>query len=649
VESERPRWVVLALGLALLTLAAYSGATALGYVSLDDPQYVSANPLVLRGLTLEGLRYALTTTDLGNWHPLTWISHMAVAEVAGAAPAAHHATNVALHVACVVLLFAFLRKTTAAPWASALAAGLFAVHPMHVESVAWVAERKDVLSTAFWLLAMLAHARWALSRQSAWRWWTAAAMALGLMSKPMLVTLPLALLLLDVWPLRRTRAGESFLALAAEKLPLFVLSAAASAVTLWAQGAEGALEAIEPPGLIVRLANALRACGVYLAQTLWPVDLAVFYPYPDPVPAAQVALSAAALAALSAVAWNAARRAPWLTVGWLWFLVTLLPVIGLVQVGAQAHADRYVYVPHVGLFAALAFGSAQLAARGPLARALTCAVGVAAIAACALLTRAQVALWRDDRALFEHAIAVTGGSPVAHDALGRSLQQAGELEAAIEHYRAAIALRPGFASAWVNLGTALDASGDPSGALKSFERATQEAPELAEAWVNLGGALGRAQRSGEAAAALARALELDPTNPGALLNAALNDYLRGERASSIAHFRRALEADPGLVAHDQALLFAQVMATDPDPQARDGELAVALARAALARRGERDVPSLEVLAAAEAERGRFAEAVARCQAALDAALANGMQQDSDRLRMALGLYQAGQPLRLRSP
>ncbi len=643
-EPAQALVLALALGLALLTLAAYSGSRALGFVSLDDPQYVATNPIVLRGLTSEGLRYAFTTTDLGNWHPLTWLSHMAVAQFAGAAPAAHHAVNVALHMGCVLLLFAFLLQTTRAPWPAAFAAGLFAVHPLHVESVAWVAERKDVLSTLFWLLAMLAHARWAATERRAWWWGTIAAMALGLMSKPMLVTLPLALLLLDFWPLRRFGRVSSA-RLVVEKLPLFALAVAASAVTLWAQAAEGAMQAIERPSVGLRLANAVRSCGVYLLQTVWPVDLAVFYPYPDSIPASDVALAALALAAFSAGAWLAVRRAPWCTMGWLWFLVTLLPVLGLVQVGAQAHADRYAYVPHIGLFAALAYGIQRLAARGTLARFSNVAMSLAALSACTVLTRAQVSPWQNDHVLFEHTIAAAGGSPVAHDALGRALQAEGKLGPAMEHYRAAIQLRPSYASAWVNLGTALDASGDAPGALASFETAAQAAPELVEAWVNLGSALGRAQRPAEAAAALDRALALDPDNPGALMNSALNDFLRGAPARAAEHFRRAVAVDPALRDDDQALVFAWMLATDSDAAARDGELAAEIALAALERRGARDIQALEVLAAAEAERGRFEAAIERARAALAAAESSGVQQHAALLRAELELYRAGRPMR----
>ena len=649
-RRRRRATAAVAVGLIALTLAAYGGVGELGFVSLDDPQYVSANPVVLRGLTPEGLRYAFTTTDLGNWHPLTWLSHMAVAQLAGADPSAHHVANLLLHLTCVLLLFAFAVRTTGALWAAALAAGVFAVHPAHVESVAWVAERKDVLSTVFWLLGMLFHARWAQSGRRGWSVATAVALALGLMSKPMLVTLPVALLLLDVWPLRRWRptAADGGLGagrLVLEKLPLFALALVAGLVTMWAQAAEGAMDAMQPPALGMRLANAVRSVGIYLAQTVWPHDLAVFYPYPAALPLVQVVLAAAAIVVLSGAAIALARRAPWLLVGWVWFGLTLAPVLGVLQVGSQAHADRYVYVPHIGLFLALAFGLERLTAGLRAVRPARIGLAVVLFAAGALATRTQVALWRDDRTLFEHAIEVTGGSHIAHDNLGRALQSEGLVDEAIEQYRAAIGLRPDFASAYVNLGTALEAKGDLPAAEESYREATRRAPRFAEAWVNLGAALGRGRDHDAAAEALERALELAPDDPAAHMNAAINDLLRGQRASSVAHFRAAVRARPELGRDDQALMFAWMMATDPDEAVRDGELAATIAAAAVQRGGGRNPAALEVLAAAEAERGRYEEAAQWAQRALELARSGAPAELVARLEVALRAYRAGRPLR----
>jgi tetratricopeptide (TPR) repeat protein len=641
----------LGAGLLLLTLAAYWRVGALGFVSLDDPQYVSANPVVLRGLSAEGLRYAFTTTDLGNWHPLTWLSHMLVVELWGVEPGAHHVANLVLHLGCVALLFWFAWRTTRALWAAALAAGVFGVHPLHVESVAWVAERKDVLSTLFWLLAMLAHVRWAETGRRRWYGATAAALALGLMSKPMLVTLPLVLLLLDAWPLRRWRGtassgGATGGRLVIEKLPLLALSVTAGAITLWAQSAAGAMGALESPSLGLRLTNALRSTGIYLLQTLWPTQTAVFYPYPNEVPGLQVALAAVAIAGLTVLALALRRRTPCWAFGWLWFLLTLAPVLGIVQVGAQAHADRYVYVPHIGLLLGVAFGLERLTAGLRRVRAVRFFLALGLLAGGFEATRLQVEVWRDDRRLFEHAIEVTGGSYLAHDYLGRALQAEGRLDEAIAQYRASIRLHPRFASAHVNLGNALEASGDSAGALESYRQATQHAPELAEAWVNLGAALGRAARYEEAATALARALELAPGDPAAHMNAALNDLLRGHGAGATEHFREAVRLQPELASEDQALIFAWRMATDPDPAARDGDCAATIAADALERSGGRGLQALEVLAAAEAERGRFDDARRLAEQALDLARPAGLAEVTARLEAALQAYRSGKPLRI---
>jgi tetratricopeptide (TPR) repeat protein len=406
------------------------------------------------------------------------------------------------------------------------------------------------------------------------------------------------------------------------------------------------MQAIAPPGPGMRVANALRSVGVYLLQTVWPHDLAVFYPYPASVPLVQVALAGAAVLALSALAFALARRAPWIPVGWLWFLLTLAPVLGLVQVGAQAHADRYVYVPHIGLFLGLAFALERLTDGLPRSRWVRYGVALLLLGAGLRATRAQVEVWRDDRSLFEHAVAATGGSHLAHDYLGRALQAEGRLDEAMAQYRASIGLRPDYASPYVNLGTALEASGDAAGAIESYRRATEVAPDLAEAWVDLGGALGRAREPEQAAAALERALELAPDDPIAHMNAALNDLLRGHRASSAAHFRAAVEARPELGRDDQALLFAWMMATDPDPAVRDGGLAAAIASAAVERSGGRNPMALEALAAAEAERGRFVEAIARAEQALRLVRPAGAGELAARLEAELQAYRAGKPLRV---
>jgi hypothetical protein len=482
--------LVLGAGLVLLTLAAYLPALRNGFVNLDDGFYVTANPQVRQGITAASVAWALTANVANNWHPLTLLSHLLDVQLFGLDPAGHHATSLLLHLANVLLLFAVLRGMTrgmtGAPWRSAMVAALFAVHPAHVESVAWVAERKDVLSALFWILAMGAYGRYA-RRPSPGRYLLVALMMiLGLTAKPMVVTLPFALLLLDVWPLERL--GLGWKRLIVEKLPLLALSAAASLVTLRYQ--RTSLAPLDLVPWSFRLANAAVSYASYLGKLLLPRNLAVFYPIPLAIPAWQVAGAAVLLAALTAFAVWKARQAPWLLVGWLWFLGTLVPVIGLVQVGRQAMADRYTYLPSIGLFVAIVWGIAELAGdsvgteafflplqgearRGPQRSGLRSApllasprsgwrktLKVAAMAVIALLatgTWMQAGTWKDSITLYHHALAVTRGNYVAHVGLAKALVAKQDWAGAAEQYRAALALRPGLREARAGLDAMLRA------------------------------------------------------------------------------------------------------------------------------------------------------------------------------------------------
>lgn len=437
--------VLLAAALALLILLAFLPVLGNGFVNLDDGHYVTRNFWVRKGLTRGGLAWIWTANVANNWHPLTVLSHMLDCQIFGLVPAGHHLTSLFLHLANVLLLFEVLRRMTGAVWRSAAVAALFGVHPLHVESVAWVAERKDVLSAFFWILAMGAYARYAL-RPSLGRYLLVAlAMALGLMAKPMVVTLPFVLLLLDVWPLGRLRFepgwGRRLARLAVEKLPLLGLSAAASLVTLQYQTTS--LVDLEVVPWKLRLANAAVSYAAYLGKLLLPRNLAVFYPLPLEIPAWKAAGAAALIAVLTALAVWRARKAPWLLVGWLWFLGTLVPVIGLVQVGRQAMADRYTYLPSIGLFLAACWGLAELAGDRAGRRAVLAAASVMAILALAAATRAQVRHWSDSVALFQHALEVTEDNYVAHIGLAKALATERDWAGAAEHYRAALALRPG--------------------------------------------------------------------------------------------------------------------------------------------------------------------------------------------------------------
>jgi protein O-mannosyl-transferase len=461
VTAGRRLSLALGAALALLTLAAWLPALGNGFVNLDDPYYVTAQPHVLPGITRAGLAWAATAKVASNWHPLTMLSHMLDCQLFGLDPAGHHATSLLLHLANVLLLFEVLRRMTGAAGRSAAVAALFAVHPTHVESVAWVAERKDVLSALFWILAMGAWARYARRPSSGRYLLVALLMILGLMAKPMVVTLPFALLLLDVWPLGRLHLGWKRLAI--EKLPLLALSAASSLITLRYQ--QTSLAPLDVVPWSLRAANALVSYVAYLGKLFLPRDLAVFYPIPLAIPGWRAAGAALLLVALTALAVWRARREPWLLTGWLWFLGTLVPVIGLVQVGRQAMADRYTYIPSIGLFLAVVWSVAELARAR---RAVLATAAVVVILALAAITRVQVGYWSDSATLFRHALAATGdGNYLAHIGLGKALMGEKDWDGAAEQFRAVLARYPYMREARAGLETVLRAKEEGSCCTKS--------------------------------------------------------------------------------------------------------------------------------------------------------------------------------------
>ncbi|HET9317332.1 MAG TPA: hypothetical protein VFQ51_17205, partial [Vicinamibacteria bacterium] len=449
----------LALAGALAVLAFLTFLPALGHDFLvyDDDQYVTANPGVRGGLSAAGVRWAFTTGHAANWHPLTWLSHMADVATWGLLPRGHHLTNVALHALNAAVLFLALLRLTSAPWRSALVAALFAVHPTRIEAVAWVAERKELLSALLGFLTLLSYAAWAQRRGRGQPWAALALFAAGLMAKPMLVTLPFVLVLLDVWPLRRVSIDERpWPALAravAEKAPFLALAAASSAVTFLVQRAGGAVGTLENYPLGVRVANALVAYAGYLRRLFWPVGLAVFYPHPGrSLTAAAIAGAALLFGGLCAAAWILRRRRPYLFVGWFWFAGMLVPVIGLVQVGFQALADRYAYVTFVGLFVALVWLAAAGVERAPSwLRPVAAAAGVALVAACVLQTRGELAHWQDSETLFSRALEVTSGNYVACQNLAHHLNEKNRPAEALPLLEEALRLRPRYPEARVNL------------------------------------------------------------------------------------------------------------------------------------------------------------------------------------------------------
>ena len=475
--------LLASLLLVAATLFAYGPLGENGFVRFDDPVYITENPRVAEGITAEGVRWAFATGHAANWHPLTWLSHMLDCELFGLDPAAHHRTGLLLHAASAVVLFLWLASITRAPWKSLFVAGVFALHPLHVESVAWAAERKDVLSTLLALLALWAWTSW-VRRGGRWRYGLSLGLyAFGLLAKPMLVSLPLVLLLLDRWPLERAAKLR-------EKVPFFVFAALSAAITLIAQRAGGSMERLPDIPLALRAGNAFVSYAAYLVQAVWPTGLGVFYPYPlEGIPVWKIATAGAFVWIATVLAWRARQR--WIAFGWLWYLVTLLPVIGLVQVGRQAMADRYTYLPLVGPSILAAFGLAALTAAWKHGAALRIAAGCAALAGCVALTRAQVRTWKDDVSLFGHACAVTGPNFLAQYAYAGALHRAGRDEESIAAYRRGLEIHPDFTDQRNLFGGLLESRGDLDGAIEQYRASVAIDPSLPEAHALLGAALAR--------------------------------------------------------------------------------------------------------------------------------------------------------------
>ena len=535
--------MAIAGSLVAVIVLVYAQVGGHAYLNLDDDVYVTRNPWVRNGLSWASVRWAFTTVHEAYWIPLTWLSLMLDCQLFGMSAPAHLLENVALHAIDSVLLYALLVTMTGAVWRSAWVAALFALHPLHVESVAWVAQRKDVLSTLFWMLATLAYVRYA-RRPSAGRYLLVALpFGLGLLAKPMLVTLPLSLLLLDYWPLARRDRGVGTLML--EKLPLLALSAAAAAVTLFTQSGAGAVPALASLAPGDRLANALTNYALYIGKIVWPARLAVFYPL-APADPAFAAAAGVLLAVVSAGAVALARREPYLVVGWLWFLVTLLPVIGFVQVGGQQIADRYTYVPSIGLFVMAAWGAPRLLASPRRGTVPLLASGMATIAAAAFLTWRQVPYWQDGITLFARAIAVTERNFLAHNNLGEALAAAGRSEEAATHYAEAARIHPGYAPARNNVGLILANQGRYAEAEQEFRAALARSPRSALTESNLATTRARLGDYDDAIAHYRRALELEPTNP--ITHASLADTLAilGRLDEAIQHYEEAvrLSTDP---------------------------------------------------------------------------------------------------------
>ena len=613
--DDRRRSIFICLGLALAVLAVYGRLCDCDFVALDDGDYVTANEMVKRGVSWEGLVWAFSTSHASNWHPLTWLSHMVDFQLYGFNAAGHHLTSLLLHAANSILLFLLLQRMTRAPWRSALAAALFALHPMHVESVAWISERKDVLSTLFWMLTVWAWVRyveeWKSGRTRAGVCYLGSVLffALGLMAKPMLVTLPFILILFDYWPLRREAAP--FARRLAEKTPFFIMAGASCGMTLWAQRQGGAVISLGYLPVADRLENMAVAYVRYIEKTFWPAHLAVFYPMPDRWPDWQIAGAGAVLALVTGwVVWRA-RAQRYLVTGWLWFLGMLAPVIGLVQVGSQSMADRYHYLASVGLFIMVIWAAGEWVPR--FGARLPAILGSLAVAGCMLATPWQVRYWKNSVALFAHAAATTENNAIIEDYLGSALGEEGRTEEAMAHLRQALTLAPGFAQAHYDLGNVLLQLGRADEAIPQFQETLRVRPNSAEAHRQMGNALRQA----------------------------------GSMAAAIGQYEKALAIRPDDI--QTAGTLAWVLATSPDASLRNGATALTLALRADRLSGGQNPVVLGTLAAAYAEVGKFSDAIPTVQRALSLAAAQGNSALAGALQGQLELYRARSPFRETEP
>ena len=604
----KPRWqaVSVCICLAVLTWIVFGQTLWHDFTNYDDPRYVYENTKITSGLSVSGIAWAFTHIHSMNWHPLTTISHMLDCQLYALRPGWHHFTNVLLHTIAVLLLFLALQQMTGAFWQSAFVAAVFAIHPLRVESVAWIAERKDVLSGVFFMLMLLAYVHYVRSPSVRRYLVVVFVLACGLMSKPMLVTLPFVLLLLDYWPLDRIRGQLRRRML--EKIPLIALSAISSVATFVAQ--KGAVGWTEQLPILERIDNAVVSYVLYIWQMLWPLRLAVFYPHPENrLPLWEIICSLLFLISISVVAIALRKQRPYLITGWFWYLGMLVPVIGLVQVGWQGRADRYTYLPQIGLYIAVTWAAADLTALWRHRRAIVSTAATLAVGLLSLRAWAQTSYWRDSETLFKHALAVTTNNDVAENNLGIVYLQQAKLDKAISLLQAAVNLRPDNTPAHENLAKALLQKGEVADALIHYQKLLELQPNNIEVHNIVGTVLIQHGRIREGVEEWQNVLAIQPDNGNALSN------------------------------------LAWIFATSPDDSLRDGAKAVQLAEDALRISGRRIPIIFRTLAAAYAETGEFSQAIQTAQQGIELANSQGNFSLATELQGNITLYQEHQPLR----
>jgi tetratricopeptide (TPR) repeat protein len=598
--------VGICLSLAVLTWLVFGQTLWHDFINYDDPRYVYENTKITGGLSISGIAWAFTHIHSLNWHPLTTISHMLDCQLYALRAGWHHFTNVFLHTLAAMLLFLALQQMTGAVWRSAFVTAVFAIHPLRVESVAWIAERKDVLSGVFFMLTLLAYMYYAHVPRVRGYLLVVFLFACGLMCKPMLVTLPFVLLLLDYWPLDRMKGqlGNRV----AEKIPLIALSAVSSVITFLVQ--KGAVGRTEELPILERINNAIVSYVLYIWQMLWPVNLAVFYPHPENrLPLWEIIFSLVLLICITAVAIAVRKKRPYLVTGWLWYLGMLVPVIGLVQVGWQGRADRYTYLPQIGLYIAATWAVTDLTALYRHQRAILSTAAIVVIAALSCCAWVQTSYWRDSETLFRHALAVTTNNDVAENNLGIVFLGQGKLDEAISLLQTAVDLRPENSPAHENLAKAFLQKGQVAGALIHYRKLLELQPDNIEVHNIVGTVLTQQGRVGEGVEEWQKVLAIQPDNGNAMSN------------------------------------LAWVFATSPDQSLRDGPKAVELAEQAIRISGGRIPILFRTLAAAYAESGEFSKAIQTAQQGIELANSQGNSGLATELQGNIAVYQDQRPLR----
>ncbi len=680
--------VLICLFLVIATLVAYWQVRNHNFLSFDDHLYILHNQHVNKGLSLESISWAFSFTDIAYWHPLTWLSHMLDCQLYGLNPSMHHTTSLILHIINCLLLFLVFKGMTGAVWKSAFIAALFALHPINVESVAWVAERKNVLSTLFWMLTLLTYGYYSLQPGFYRYFLTLFCFLLGLLAKPMLVTLPFVLLLFDYWPLERLRCRSttnidrykkaSLLHLILEKIPFFLLAGASIYISSLSVQHHGIVVSTESVSMKLRVANALVSYVKYIGKMIWPKNLAVFYPFPDTLPHWQILGAALFLVCVSILVFRALRSKPYFMVGWLWYIGTLVPAIGLIQAGLwPSIADRFAYVPLIGLFIVIAWGVPDLVAQWRYKKIVLATTATVLLLIFTAASRSQNRYWTNNIALFKHSLDVTNDNDVAHQKLGEALAAQGKTDEAVRHYYEALRIKPDLVAAHLNLGVALREEGKINEAVEHFSMALRAKPDCAEAYYELGVTLEKqgnfdaavrhysealrikpkfAKGHNNLGSVLAQqgnvkgafyhyyeALRINPNYAGAYYNLGKFAANQGKIEEAIFYFKKTLEVSPNMPAALYNLSW--IMSTSKEDKFRNGIEAIKLAEKLCKLQNYSHPLSLDALAAAYAEAGRFDEAVATAQKALNLALEHGPKELVPDLKERLHLFQAGHPYR----